>query len=133
MSYADADAAGRAVSGRVMGSYRSAAGNPAAADGRPRLGHGFVAAGDRNVKRYLAKSLGVLSPVRAVDFVFQQRVLPVLRGRGPKFAARMQMLRDRLAKDGLDARPATSVMPTAALTSTSATSTSSRIKANGRK
>ena len=55
-----------------------------------------------NVKRYLANSLGVLSPVRAVDFVFQQRVLPVLRGRGPKFAARMQMLRDRLAKDGLE-------------------------------
>ena len=55
-----------------------------------------------NIKRYLANAQGVLSPVRAVDFVFQQRVLPVLRGRGPKFAARMQVLRDRLAKDGLD-------------------------------
>jgi energy-coupling factor transporter ATP-binding protein EcfA2 len=55
-----------------------------------------------NIKRYLANTQGVLAPVRAVDFVFQQRVLPVLRGRGPKFAARMQVLRDRLAKDGLD-------------------------------
>jgi energy-coupling factor transporter ATP-binding protein EcfA2 len=55
-----------------------------------------------NIKRYLANSVGVLTPVRAVDFVFQQRVLPVLRGRGPKFSARMQALRERLAKDGLD-------------------------------
>ena len=54
------------------------------------------------VKRYLANSSGVLSPVRSVDFVFQQRVLPVLRGRGAKFNARMQLLRDRLAKDGYD-------------------------------
>jgi energy-coupling factor transporter ATP-binding protein EcfA2 len=55
-----------------------------------------------NIKRYLANAQGVLSAARAVDFVFQQRVLPVLRGRGPKFAARMQVLRDRLTKDGLD-------------------------------
>jgi hypothetical protein len=54
------------------------------------------------LKRYLANSHGVLSPVKAVDFVFQQRVLPVLRGRGAKFNARMQLLRDRLAKDGYD-------------------------------
>lgn len=54
------------------------------------------------VKRYLANAEGVLAPVKAVDFVFQQRVLPVLRGRGVKFNARMQQLRDRLAKDGLD-------------------------------
>jgi energy-coupling factor transporter ATP-binding protein EcfA2 len=54
------------------------------------------------VKRYLANSQGVLAPVKAVDFVFEQRVLPVLRGRGAKFNARMQILRDRLAKDGLD-------------------------------
>jgi hypothetical protein len=55
-----------------------------------------------NVKRYLANAQGVLSPVKAVDFAFQQRVLPVLRGRGAKFTARMQILRDRLAKDGLE-------------------------------
>ena len=54
------------------------------------------------VKRYLANSQSVLAPARAVDFVFQQRVLPVLRGRGAKFNARMQLLRDRLAKDGFD-------------------------------
>ena len=54
------------------------------------------------VKRYLANAGSVLAPVKAVDFVFQQRVLPVLRGRGVKFNARMQQLRDRLAKDGLD-------------------------------
>ncbi len=55
-----------------------------------------------SIKRYLANAQGVLGPVKAVDFVFQQRVLPVLRGRGAKFAARMQVLRDRLAKEGLD-------------------------------
>jgi energy-coupling factor transporter ATP-binding protein EcfA2 len=55
-----------------------------------------------NIKRYLANSEGVLSPAKAIDFVLQQRVLPVLRGRGPKFTARMQALRDRLAKDGFD-------------------------------
>jgi energy-coupling factor transporter ATP-binding protein EcfA2 len=54
------------------------------------------------VKRYLANSQDILAPLKAVDFVFQQRVLPVLRGRGAKFTARMQVLRDRLAKDGLD-------------------------------
>ncbi len=54
------------------------------------------------VKRYLANSQGVLAPLKAVDFVFQQRVLPVLRGRGAKFNTRMQLLRDRLAKDGYD-------------------------------
>jgi energy-coupling factor transporter ATP-binding protein EcfA2 len=54
------------------------------------------------VKRYLANSQNVLAPLKAVDYVFQQRVLPVLRGRGAKFNARMQLLRDRLAKDGYD-------------------------------
>ncbi len=54
-----------------------------------------------NIKRYLANSEGVLAPGRAVDFVFQQRVIPVLRGRGPKFSARIQALRERLAADGL--------------------------------
>jgi energy-coupling factor transporter ATP-binding protein EcfA2 len=54
------------------------------------------------IKRYLANSLGLLSPTRAVDFVFQQRVLPVLRGRGPKFAARVKALLDRLGERGLE-------------------------------
>jgi hypothetical protein len=54
------------------------------------------------IKRYLANAQGILTPVKAVDFVFQQRVLPILRGRGAKFNARMQLLRDRLAKDGFD-------------------------------
>lgn len=54
------------------------------------------------IRRFLANSTNVLSHVKAVDFVFQQRVLPVLRGRGPKFSARMQQLRDRLAKDGYE-------------------------------
>lgn len=54
------------------------------------------------IKRYLANSLGLLSPTRAVDFVFQQRVLPVLRGRGPKFAARTRALLERLSEKGLE-------------------------------
>ena len=45
---------------------------------------------------YLANATGVLSPSQAVDFVFQQRVLPVLRGRGPKFSARVGELQVRL-------------------------------------
>jgi hypothetical protein len=54
------------------------------------------------IKRYLANSQGVLTAARAVDFVFQQRVLPVLRGRGAKFTNRIQALHEKLAKDGLE-------------------------------
>jgi hypothetical protein len=54
------------------------------------------------IKRYLANSIGLLAPARAVDFVLQQRVLPVLRGRGPKFAARTRALLDRLSEKGLE-------------------------------
>jgi hypothetical protein len=67
------------------------------------------------LKRYLANSAGLLSPVRAVDFVFQQRVLPVLRGRGPKFIDRIKALRDKLAEKGLD-RSAAHVREAIALT-----------------
>jgi hypothetical protein len=54
------------------------------------------------VKRYLANSAGVLLPARSVDFVFQQRILPVLRGRGPKFASRIAALAEKLAELGLE-------------------------------
>src|SRR5262249_48864247 len=48
------------------------------------------------LRRYLANSVGLLSPTRAVDFVFQQRVLPTLRGRGLKFQARIKALLEKL-------------------------------------
>jgi energy-coupling factor transporter ATP-binding protein EcfA2 len=54
------------------------------------------------IRRYLANSVGVLPAVRAVDFVFQQRVLPVLRGRGPQFALRVKALGEKLGEKGLD-------------------------------
>jgi hypothetical protein len=54
------------------------------------------------LRRYLANAGGLLAPTRAVDFAFQQRVLPLLRGRGPKYAARVQALADRLTEGGLD-------------------------------
>ena len=54
------------------------------------------------LKRYLANSTGLLSPERAVDFAFEQRVLPVLRGRGPKFTTRIRGLSDKLTERGLD-------------------------------
>lgn len=53
------------------------------------------------IERYLANSKGLLSPERAADFAFEQRVLPVLRGRGPKFTARIRALVDRLSEKGL--------------------------------
>ncbi len=55
-----------------------------------------------NIKRYLANSVGLLTPVRAVDFAFQQKILPVLRGRGTKYAARITSLRDHLAQNGFE-------------------------------
>lgn len=54
------------------------------------------------IKRYLANAKGLLPPERAVDFVFEQRVLPVLRGRGPKFTARVQALNEKLVEKGLE-------------------------------
>jgi hypothetical protein len=54
------------------------------------------------LKRYLANAAGLLAPTRAADFAFQQRVLPLLRGRGPKYTARVQVLADRLTEGGLD-------------------------------
>lgn len=54
------------------------------------------------VRRYLANSKGLLPPERAIDFVFEQRVLPVLRGRGPKFTARVKALAEKLTEKGLE-------------------------------
>jgi hypothetical protein len=54
------------------------------------------------VRRYLANSVGVLLPARAVDFVFQQRILPVLRGRGPRYATRIGALAEKLGEMGLE-------------------------------
>ena len=54
------------------------------------------------VRRYLANADGLLAPIKAVDFVFQQRVLPVLRGRGPQYANRVKALEQKLAEGGLE-------------------------------
>jgi hypothetical protein len=54
------------------------------------------------VKRYLANSTGLLAPPRAADFAFEQRVMPVLRGRGAGYTARVRALGDRLAERGLE-------------------------------
>jgi len=54
------------------------------------------------IKRYLANSKDLLPVERAVDFVFQQRVLPVLRGRGQKFTSRVRALNDKLIEKGLE-------------------------------
>ncbi len=54
------------------------------------------------VKRYLANAGQLLTPARAVDFVFQQRVLPVLRGRGIAFAARVKALVEKLTAGGFE-------------------------------
>jgi energy-coupling factor transporter ATP-binding protein EcfA2 len=54
------------------------------------------------IRRYLANSAGVLAAEKAVDFAFQQRVLPVLRGRGPQYTARVQALEKRLSTAGLE-------------------------------
>ena len=54
------------------------------------------------IKRYLANSPSLLGTTRAVDFVLQQRVLPVLRGRGPQFSARVKALVEKLTEKGLD-------------------------------
>jgi len=46
----------------------------------------------RGIKRYLANSVNVLAPRTAVDFVVQQRILPVVRGRGEEFLTRVSRL-----------------------------------------
>jgi energy-coupling factor transporter ATP-binding protein EcfA2 len=54
------------------------------------------------VRRYLANSRDLLPPAKAVDFVVQQRILPVLRGNGPLFVARMKSVQEKLAEGGLE-------------------------------
>jgi energy-coupling factor transporter ATP-binding protein EcfA2 len=54
------------------------------------------------VRRFLANSRGLLPIERAVDFVFEQRVLPVMRGRGPKFTARVKALAEKLTEKSLE-------------------------------
>jgi hypothetical protein len=54
------------------------------------------------VKRYLSNSRSLMAPNRAADFAFQQRVLPVIRGRGPQFTARIRALQQKLQDNGFD-------------------------------
>ncbi len=53
------------------------------------------------IKRYLANSTDVLPAAAAVDFVVQQRILPVVRGRGDEFLTRMSRLQQLLADANL--------------------------------
>ncbi|HJT75687.1 MAG TPA: hypothetical protein VJ739_00645, partial [Gemmataceae bacterium] len=55
----------------------------------------------RAIKRYLANSAAVLAPRTAVDFVVQQRILPVVRGQGDDFAARVKHLHQILSDANL--------------------------------
>jgi hypothetical protein len=55
-----------------------------------------------SVERYLANVGNLLSDARAVDFAFQQRVLPVLHGRGDLFRRRLEALAKELGKQGLE-------------------------------
>jgi hypothetical protein len=55
----------------------------------------------RAIRRYLANSVDVLSARVAVDFVVQQRILPVVRGRGDEFVARMRRLGQLLSDANL--------------------------------
>ena len=54
------------------------------------------------IRRYLANSVGVLDPKTATDFVVQQRLLPVVRGRGDEFVSRIRRLAELLAKQNLN-------------------------------
>lgn len=56
----------------------------------------------KGIRRYLANSEGVMDPKLAVDFVVQQRILPVVRGRGDEFLARVRRLHETLGKLSLD-------------------------------
>ena len=53
------------------------------------------------IRRYLANSVNVLEPKVAADFAVQQRILPVVRGRGDDFTARMERLGQLLAEASL--------------------------------
>jgi hypothetical protein len=55
----------------------------------------------KGIQRYLANSAAVLDVRAGVDFAFQQRVLPVLRGRGPGFTERIKAVHEKLAAAGL--------------------------------
>jgi hypothetical protein len=55
----------------------------------------------RAIKRYLANSVDVLPDRAAVDFAVQQRILPVIRGRGDEFFARMTRLAQLLSEANL--------------------------------
>ncbi len=55
----------------------------------------------RAIERYLANSVDVLAEQTAVDFVVQQRILPVVRGRGEEFFARMNRLGQLLSDANL--------------------------------
>ncbi|MFQ3650676.1 MAG: hypothetical protein SNJ75_10100 [Gemmataceae bacterium] len=55
----------------------------------------------RAIKRYLANAQEVLPDRLACDFVIQQRVLPVLRGRGSEFLTRVRRLHSLLAEASL--------------------------------
>jgi len=54
------------------------------------------------VRRYLANADKLLSPRTAADFAFQQRILPVVRGRGQGFASRIRALAEQLTAAGLE-------------------------------
>ncbi|MBX7104052.1 MAG: hypothetical protein K1X57_08215 [Gemmataceae bacterium] len=54
------------------------------------------------VRRYLANADKLLPPRTAADFAFQQRVIPVTRGRGPGFTARVRALAEELMAAGLE-------------------------------
>ena len=53
------------------------------------------------IRRYLANAAAVFEPRLAADFAVQQRILPVLRGRGPGFLARIRRLQESLFEKGL--------------------------------
>ena len=55
----------------------------------------------QGLRRYLANAAGVFEPKLAADFAVQQRILPVLRGRGVGFLARMRRLQESLFEKGL--------------------------------
>jgi hypothetical protein len=55
----------------------------------------------RAIKRYLANSINVLAPRTAVDYVVQQRILPVVRGRGDEYFARISRLAQLLSDANL--------------------------------
>jgi energy-coupling factor transporter ATP-binding protein EcfA2 len=55
----------------------------------------------RGIKRYLANAREVLPERLACDFAIQQRILPVLRGRGSEFLTRVRRLQGLLAESSL--------------------------------